>query len=136
MTIKTVLLTGIFVLICLVSGCQKLPFKVVKLEGTLKYAGEPLENYEISFIPEGDGRQSSAIAGTGGRFKAKYSPTVMGVQTGKLFVKIIPLVSVGPGETHNFTDKEKELNQKYGYASQGFPIEVTKANKNFVIDLP
>ncbi|MCL2117436.1 MAG: hypothetical protein FWH27_03305 [Planctomycetaceae bacterium] len=129
-------LLGLFAVVFLTPGCQKGPYPVVKLEGTIKYDGQLLENVELTFTPE-EGRASSAFVLNDGRFKAKYSPSVMGVQSGNLRVNVIPLVNNEPGKPPTaLSEVHKEVKEKYGYGQPGFPIEVTKANSSFVIDLP
>ena len=133
---KEFFILGLLSATLFVVGCQKGPYQVVKLEGTIKYDGQPLENVEIVFTPE-EGRPSSAIVTTDGHFKAKYSPGIMGVQSGNLRVSVIPLVNNEPGKPPvPLSGVHKEVKEKYGYGQPGFPIEVTKASSKFVIDLP
>lgn len=129
------LLAGLLATVLLIAGCDEGPYKIVRLEGTVKYDGQPLENVEIFFTPE-EGRPSAAFVTDGGRFKAKYSPGVMGVQAGNLRVNITPIVEEGPDGPSEMSELHKEVKEKYGHGQPGSPIEVTKSSTGFVIDLP
>ena len=130
------IILGLLFLALFTTGCQQMPYKVVQLEGTIKYDGQPLDNVILRFTPA-EGRASSAhtTSDGSGHFKAKYAPGTMGVQTGQLLVNVTPLSMQG-GDVSAASDLEKEVAKKYGYGQSGFPIEVKKASTNFVIDLP
>lgn len=135
--ILSLLLTALILIVPSVGGCaKKLPYKVVIVEGKLTHAGKPLENFAITFTPEGGGRPSSALTKEEGTFKAKYTPTIQGVQVGK---SVMTIEYIG---TYNVTGRSTvpreyvELTKKYAFGTPGYPVEITKTDKNFVIDLP
>lgn len=126
-----------FSLILSCSGCgKKLPYPVMKIEGTLLYQGKPLENTSLTFTPE-EGRSSSAISTSGGKFVTIYSPRIQGVQKGTSVLTLNCMGTDGkdPGEKI-YSKTEKEIHKKYGFGTKGFPLEITTNNRNLIIDLP
>jgi len=129
-------------LVVAIAGCgRSLPYQVVPLSGTLTYQGQPLDRQLIlTFTPIGEGRASSAVVGTDGKFKAEYTNDVTGVQTGKLIVTLgdlggssdpMRMSSAAPLPPH-----VQEALQKYAFGGPGFEIEITKKDTNYKLDLP
>jgi len=124
---------GTFVILSLVvcCGCSKGPgYKVVPLEGTITYKGQPLQNVTLVFAVE-NYRTSGAFVQTGGKFKAVYSPTKLGVPVGKCTMKIGWGGSAETSPPAEYT----ELFAKYGLDSAGYVFDVVKADKAFKINL-
>jgi len=123
---------GAFVVLLLVlCGCAKGPgYKVVPLEGTITYKGQPLQSVLLDFAVE-NYRTSGAVVQAGGKFKAVHSPSQLGVPMGKCTMRI------GWGGTTGTTPPAEyaELFARYGLDSAGYVFEVSKANKEFRIDL-
>jgi hypothetical protein len=90
-----------------------------------------LENVVLDFAVQ-DYRTSSAFVPAGGKFKAVHSPSVVGIPVGKCTLKI----TWGGGEGSNPPAEYAELFSKYGMDSPGYVFDVTKAEKDFKIELP
>ena len=115
----------------------------INVEGTLnllrlaveqsKWQGEPVksEHISISFVPEGEGRPSSAWLNADGTFEAVYSPQAKGVQVGKCTMRLTWLADVGGACPEELAPMFK----KYGPASEGYQMDVQKGNRKIVIAL-
>ncbi|MDO5553012.1 MAG: hypothetical protein Q4G68_04555 [Planctomycetia bacterium] len=124
------------VLTACLTGCGSQPYKVVPVEGTLTSAGQPLANCVIQFKPA-EGRLSSAKTDENGHFKAQYSSDTAGIQVGecRLYLVNVGGTITGPGK-FTYTPEQQKLLEKYGTSTEGFPVTITKKDKNMVIDLP
>jgi hypothetical protein len=111
-----------------INGCgTNVPYKTVELEGTVSCQGKPLENVILTFSVE-DKRPSSAVVLAGGKFKAVHSPSVIGVPIGPCVVRI------GWDGQNDPPAEMKGLFEKYGSESKGLEIEITKPNKNYLLN--
>jgi hypothetical protein len=112
-------------------GCSGgTPYKVVPIEGTITYKGKPLEKVSLTFVV-GDYRTSGAFVQAGGKFKAVHSPEKLGIPVGKCTLKL----GWGGGDFTSPPAEYAELFAKYGMDSSGYAFEITKADKDFKIDL-
>jgi len=125
----------VFLLVLLLSSCggcgEKLPYDVVAIRGTVTVEGKPApKGLRLQFAPaNGEGRPSEAIVGDEGRFKAIYSRSVEGVQVGKAVL----IVSWGGGTS--LPPEAAGIIKKYGENAKGIPLEITKPDKEFKIEL-
>ncbi|MGL6196113.1 MAG: hypothetical protein ACRC2T_14955 [Thermoguttaceae bacterium] len=129
---KNIRLFSFFVLVAIVTftGCDKSPYKVVPIEGTATWKGNPIpEGFSLEFTPE-EGRASSGFISKEGKFKTVYSAQKDGVQTGKNKVKVMWNTGTMPPPPEEYI----ELVNTYGYKSEGIEIEIKKADKNLTID--
>ena len=118
-------------LFAMFSGCgEKLPYEVVRTRGTVTFDGRPApKGLRLQFAPiGGEGRTSEAIVGDEGKFKAVYTRSVEGIQVGKITLT----VSWGGGTP---PPEVAEIIEKYGGNTKGFPLEITKPDKEFKIEL-
>ena len=122
-------LLSLFVL-SLVGCSDGQKYKVVPFEGTITYKGKPLEKVSLDFAVESY-RNSGASVSADGKFKAIHSPSVMGIPVGKCTLKI----GWAGGSENAPPEEYKELFEKYGLDSPGYVFEVTKAEKDFKIEL-
>ena len=132
-TVRYSLLVLATFLLVVCSGCsEKMPYKVVPFEGTITFKGEPLENVSLEFAV-GDYRSSSAFVAEGsqGKFETIHSPGVRGVPIGTCKMT----VSWVGSEFDTPPAGLAEVLAKYGYGTDGYVFEVTKAEKDFKIDL-
>lgn len=116
------------------NGCgPKLPYEVVPIAGTITWKGEPVKSDAISitFIPEGEGRPSSASIAPDGKFTAIYSPQADGIQVGKCTMRLTWLADVGGPCPKEWVP----MFEKYGTNSPGYSMEIKKADKKMVIAL-
>ena len=112
-------------------GCSKGPgYKVVPIEGTITYKGEPLQNVILDFAVE-NYRTSGAVVQAGGKFKAVHSPSQLGIPIGKCIMRMGWGGRDGTAPPAEYT----ELFSKYGLDSAGYVFEITRADKDFRIDL-
>lgn len=110
-------------------GTPKTPYKVVPLEGTITFKGKPLEGVVLQFMVEKN-RPSGAFVKTAGKFEAVHTPALKGVPVGQC------TLSVSWGSDNEPPAEYKELFAKYGTdGSSVYSFEVTKADKDFKIDL-
>ncbi len=122
-------------LIALVGCGEKLPYPVAGIQGTVTYQGKPLpKGMFLQFIPaDGEGRPSEAVVKDEGKFKAVYTRRTDGIQVGKMLMRVAWTGAGAEGETP--PPEIGEIIKKYGSASEGFPVDVTKADREFKIDL-
>jgi len=113
-------------------GCSGdgLAYKVVPFEGTITYKGQPLQDIVLEFTVEGH-RSSTAFVGAGGSFRAVHTPETVGIPVGKCTL----VVHWAHGSDPPFPLEYTELFAKYGTDSPGFVFEVTKAERDFKINL-
>ena len=119
---------GVFV------GCgEKLPFDVADIQGTIMFEGKPVpKGLRLQFVPvSGEGRTSEAIVGDGGKFRATYSRSTRGIQVGKALL----FVSWSGGSHTPIPPVAAEIIKNFGGNTKGFPLEITKADRNFTIEL-
>ncbi|MDO5554603.1 MAG: hypothetical protein Q4G68_12670 [Planctomycetia bacterium] len=122
----------------LLIGCgPKIPYKVVPVKGVVTWQGEPLEGALLTFSPvETQGRPSRATTKADGSFEAKHTPDVMGVPTGKIVMTVLHSQRTSvTGEPLPIPEKYKALAEKYGPGTTGYELEITKPEKNLLIDL-
>ena len=113
------------------SGCgEKLPYEVVRTRGTITFDGQPApKGLRLQFAPaDGEGRTSEAIVGDEGKFKAVYTRAIEGIQVGKITLTVSWGGNTPPPEV-------AEIIKKYGGKTKGFPLEITKPDKEFKIEL-
>ena len=114
-------------------GCgPRAPYPVVPLEGTITFRGTPLENVTLQFNV-GDFRPSGAFVAVGGegKFQAVHTRDQLGVPVGEVTM----FVFWAPGDAVPQPPEYAELFARYGAGSEGYVFELTRANRNFVIDL-
>ena len=121
------LFIAILLIICGGCGAPKAPYKVVALEGTISFKGEPLDNVSLQFIV-GDIRPSGALA-QGGKFQAIHTQNQVGVPVGTCTLTLSWAGDDSPPAAY------RELFAKYGMNTAGYVFEVTQADKNVKIDL-
>ena len=115
-------------------GCgEKLPYEVVGIRGTITFEGRPApKGLRLQFAPaNGMGRTSTAFVGEGGKFKAAYTRSVEGIQVGK----VILTVGWSTGSDASMPSEAVEIIKKFGAATKGLPLEITKPDKEFRIEL-
>ena len=132
------LLTG-FAAIVLSStiGCgSKLPYEVVKLEGTVTYKGEPLENVIVHFRPA-EGRESNATTTGGGRFAMRYTHDVDGVQKGpgKFFLSMEEASGTIAGGGTKTSPALAEALRKYTAENTTMAVEITESSRDYQLKL-
>ena len=114
-----------------VIGCgrEKLPYEVVAVRGTVTSNGQPVpKGVRLQFAPvNGEGRPSDAIVGDDGKFKAIYTRSVEGVQVGK-----VTLTLSWSGDSAKVPADAAEILKKH---RGGIPLEITKPDKEFKIEL-
>jgi len=115
-------------------GCTpKAPYDVVPIEGTATYDGKPIpQDFAIKFSPSNGMNESTGLIQEGGKFKAVHTVDIIGVPTGSCTVKVI---WNGGIETKPPAEYQPLL-KKYGFQSEGLPIEITKKDLNLKIDFP
>lgn len=124
--------SGIFL-----GGCGgKLPYEVVKLEGTVTYQGKPLEGACVHFQPD-SGRESSSISGSGGVFAMKYTYDVDGVQkgAGKFYLTMPEEAGSLAGSKTGRSPLLAEAVKKYSLEKTNRRAEITKADKKYELKL-
>ena len=128
------------ILVCFsvfLAGCgAKLPYDVVKLEGTVTYQGKPLEGVTVNFQPK-EGRISSAISGPGGKFAMKYTYDVDGVQkgAGKFFLSMPEEAGSLAGAQSAKSPLLAEAVKKYSAEKSTLQVEITEANTAYELKL-
>ncbi|MDR1385665.1 MAG: hypothetical protein LBJ67_17725 [Planctomycetaceae bacterium] len=129
---KLTLLFALFALSFI--GCSpKAPYDVVPIEGTVTYDGKPIpRDFAIKFRPDNGMNESTGNIQEGGKFKAIHTVDIDGVPTGKCTIRIMWNGSLGT----NAPAEYQPLLQKYGFQSEGLPLEITKKDKNVKIDFP
>jgi len=123
-----------FLFLTLLIGCgEKLPYEVVRIRGTVTFEGKPApKGLRLQFAPaKGEGRTSEAVVGDAGKFKAIYTRSVEGIQVGKVNL----IVSWGGGSNASAPPEAVEIIKKFGGNTRGFPLEITKPDKEFKIEL-
>ncbi|MBQ2788165.1 MAG: hypothetical protein IJE97_00910 [Thermoguttaceae bacterium] len=112
-------------------------YVIVEISGTVAANGKPLpEGFVLTFQPE-QGRSSEAVVGPGGAYRAVYSASKAGVQKGPCKAKVSwSPAALGPGglTPPPVPEEFAPLLEKYGFASEGLPLEIKKKSKEFNID--
>jgi len=113
-------------------GGEKIPYEVVAIRGTVTFDGKPgPKGLRLLFSPvDGEGRTSEAIVGDEGKFKAIYTRSIEGVQVGK-----ITLIVSWSNDSATVPPEVAKIIEKYGGNTKGFPLEITKPDKEFKIEL-
>lgn len=131
----------LFGLASLVVGCGSRGPQIVPIEGTVTHKGQPVPNIRIYFAPT-DGRPSWAISDANGRFKLEYDPEHAGAKVGTHSISILDesgnvdetaLMSGGSRPKRN--PAVRELADKYSREKSTLQVEVTKADRNFKLEL-
>ena len=123
-----------FLFLTLLIGCgEKLPYEVVSIRGTVTFEGKPApKGLRLLFTPaKAEGRTSEAIVGDDGKFKAIYTRSVEGIQVGKTNLT----VSWGGGTGLPAPPAAVAIVETFGAHTKGFPLEITKRDKDFKIEL-
>ena len=121
-------------LFAMLSGCgEKLPYEVVRTRGTVTFDGKPAQKgLQLQFAPiDGEGRTSEAIVGDEGKFKATYTRSTEGIQVGR----VVLTVSWSGGSNAPTPPEVAEIIKKFGAKTKGFPLEITKPDRDFKIVL-
>jgi hypothetical protein len=121
-------------------GCSRGGPQIVPIEGTITHKGQPVPNVRIYFAP--DGRPSWAISDANGHFKLNYDADHDGAKVGTHQVWIIdessnvdPTLAMSGGPLPKRNPAIRELAQKYSQQNSPLKIEVTKADRNFQLEL-
>ena len=114
-------------------GCNKDPYDIVELEGVATFDGKPLHNVNLIFRPKDDsGKTSTAlVTDPGGKFVVAYSANRKGVKAGDIEI------CVGVIDMSGFEANEagKAAIEQYGYQAPRLSINLTKSDKNYILDL-
>jgi hypothetical protein len=115
-------------------GCgTKAPYGVVRVEGVVTWEGKQLpQDFILKFKPTDDKGESSGIIKTGGKFTAVHTPEIDGVPIGKCSVFVL----WGGGLYSNPPAEYEPLLKKYGFGTEGLPLEIVKKDFNLKIDFP
>jgi len=132
-------LAGILLALFLL-GCTRSGPQIVPIEGTITHKGKPVPNVRIYFVP--DGRPSWAISDTQGHFKLNYDEQHDGAKVGTHQVWIIdesgnvdPTLAMSGGPLPKRNPAIRELALKYSQQNSPLKVEVTKADRNFRLEL-
>jgi len=125
---------SVVVLLLCIAGCGvKAPYPVVPIEGVVTWGGKPIpKEFTLKFRPESGMNESTGFIKDGGKFATIHTVDIDGVPTGKCTVRVI--WSGGDGTFP--PDEYKPLVGKYGFTSEGLPVEITKKDKNMKLDFP
>ncbi|MDR1493308.1 MAG: hypothetical protein LBT05_11385 [Planctomycetaceae bacterium] len=132
---NVIFLIALFVIT--IFGCKpRAPYDIVRIEGTVTYDGKPLSpNFTLRFRPENGWNESTGFIKENGRFTTIHTVDIDGVPTGKCTVRVqwngsdAPIPIPPPAEF-------QPLVKKYGFQSEGLPIEIIKKDLNLKIDFP
>jgi hypothetical protein len=129
------------VLLVALTGCSDSGPKIVKVNGTLTYKGQPVTNAYLTFRPE-NGRQSWAQTDDEGRFKINYDRQQDGAVVGKHKVWIDPrAVSAADqeaamlGRRPRMSKEMAAFFEKYSAEKSTLEVEITKDTKDLKLDL-
>jgi hypothetical protein len=122
------------VLFLCVIGCgQKAPYPVVPIEGVVTWEGKPIpKEFVLKFRPESGMTESTGFIKDGGKFVTVHTVDIDGVPTGNCTVR----VQWNGGDGTSPPDEYKPLVSKYGFTTEGFPVEIKKKDKNMKLDFP
>ena len=125
------ILPCVLIPLLLLNGCgPKADYAIVPIEGVATYKGSPLpDTMSLDFVVA-DHRGSMAKIGAGGAFQTIHTPEIKGVPVGTARVRVYWDAQGDPPNEY------KELFAKYGYASDGFNVEITKPDKNLQVEFP
>lgn len=128
-------------LIALLAGCSGGGPQVVPIEGTVTHKGQPVPNVRVYFAPTG-GRPSWGISDDQGRFVLDYDDQHDGALVGSHSVFIIdeganvdPTIAMSGGPLPKRNPATRELAEKYSQKNSTLKVEVTKADRNFQLQL-
>lgn len=131
--VNIVYAAALVVLLTIVVGCgPKLPYKVIKLEGTITCDGEPVKNCSFFFLPD-EGRSSAGLSDAEGHFVMAYTPRVSGVQVGQGHFYFVA-GPAAPG-TEPGTVTASMLAGKYPKGNDKLVYTFEKPDKNFELKL-
>lgn len=132
---------ALLVSLLLFAGCVDSGPKIVPIEGTVTHKGQPVPNVRIYFVPT-DGRPSWAISDENGHFALDYDQEHDGAKVGTHKVWIVdesgnvdPTVAMSGGPRPKRNPATRELADKYGKDKSTLQVEVTKADRNFQLQL-
>jgi len=123
----------VLLFLCMIGCGPKAPYSVVPIEGVVTWEGKPLpKEFTLSFRPENGMAESTGFIKDGGKFTTIHTVDIDGVPTGKCTVRVKWSGGFGttPPEEYN------SLLSKYGFTSEGIPVEITKKDKNLKLDFP
>lgn len=122
------------VLFLFVTGCGvKAPYPVVPIEGVVTWGGKPIpKEFTLRFRPENGMNESTGVIKDGGKFTTIHTVSIDGVPTGQCTVRVAWSGGFGTSPP----DEYKPLVSKYGFTSEGIPIEITKKDLNLKLDFP
>ena len=125
---------SIIVLFFGIIGCgPKAPYSIVPIEGVVTWDGKPIpKEFTLKFRPENGKMESTGFIKDGGKFTTIHTVDIDGVPTGNCTVHVI--WSGGDGTSP--PEEYMPLVSKYGFASDGFPVEITKKDKKMKLDFP
>ncbi len=81
----------------LVSGCRREQPRVVPVSGQVRYAGKPLAEAKVLFVPQAGGRPATGDTDQQGRFRLTTFERGDGALVGEHAVTVFPPGSAGPG---------------------------------------
>lgn len=121
--------------LCFAAGCGSQYKDVVTFDGTVTFDGQAVSGLQMSFSPE-QGRTSSATLDDQGGFSMYYAGDTQGVQKGSGTVQFFEPYPGGP-EAPAFSPNETQKKLlDYQVKNGPLKIEITKAEKNYVLALP
>ncbi|MGL6193882.1 MAG: hypothetical protein ACRC2T_03565 [Thermoguttaceae bacterium] len=132
--LKILCVLSVLVLIA-VTGCgPKAPYQVVPIAGNAYYDDKPIpEGFRIDFCPVNGTRTSvGIIKGTEGAFTAIHSADQDGVATGPCKVNVGMVDALSNQPPAEFA----AMVAKYGFGTDGIPVEITKKNMKIKIEFP
>lgn len=122
-------------------GCTGGGPQIVPIEGTVTHKGQPVPNVRIYFAPTG-GRPSWAISDEQGRFVLDYDLEHDGALVGTHSIFIVdeganvdPTLAMSGGPRPKRNPATRELAEKYSQKNSTLKVEVTKADRNFQLQL-
>lgn len=137
---RTVLASGVCLLMIALPGCSKSGPVTVPATGVLTFKGKPVTNAWIDFMPEG-GRMSSGQTDDKGHFELAYDPQKRGALVGKHKVVLRPRPvtvaeqeAVMRGKKQPMPKELADMYEKYSPANSKLEVTVEKG-KELKIDL-
>jgi hypothetical protein len=128
--------TLLSILLCfwIFSGCSpKAPYDVVPIEGIVTWNGKPLpKEFGLKFRPENGANESTGFIKDNGKFVTFHTIEISGVPTGHCTVRIA--WNGGDGTTP--PPEYQPLLKKFGFQSEGLPLEIKKKDKSLKLDFP
>jgi hypothetical protein len=117
-------------------GCERNPYAVVPISGTVTFNGKPVGGIRIAFEPT-VGRASFASTDAKGKFRAWYKDKTYGVQKGKVNVIFEQNLddSVILGQHAKPSTEVEEVLTLHGHGGTPIEIDITGPDDDLKIDL-